>query len=130
MKFIAALVIFLAVSVPASADVSIEEVLVRRRGQDLNVRVNLLNPGSKPQQGIRLVLYVRPHDQAIWEVAKSWSNIGTLRPGNRSSRDFFEAGNWHLRQIASNPAFEARVTVDYPGGQHQEKIVVYRGDNH
>lgn len=125
MKFIVALFAFLALALPALADVTIEDVQLRRRGLDLNARIKILNAGSTSQQGIRLILYVRPNSRSIWEIAKIWSNIGILRAGNQSTREFSDAGNPHLQEIARNPAFEARVTVDYPGGRHQEKLVIY-----
>jgi hypothetical protein len=101
MKILVTFFALWALALPAAADVTIQDIVVRRQGQDMNIRVSLYNSGSTSQQGIRLVLYVRS-----------------------------DSRNWHLRRIASNPAFEARATLDYPGGQHQEKISVYRSGDH
>lgn len=104
-------------TVSAWAGVSIEELLVRRKGADVNVRVLIRNPGAKAQKGpVKIVLYVRDNESLPWEKIRTWNDIKVIKPGNRIARDFFEENNQKLRALAQDGAFEARAVVTLPNG--------------
>ena len=105
------------ITVSAWADVKIDELLVRRKGQDVNVRVLIRNPGAKAQKGpVRIVLYVRDNDSLPWDKIRTWNDIKSIKPGDRIARDFFEENNQKLRELARDGAFEARAVVTLPNG--------------
>lgn len=113
----------------ASADVRIDDVIVRRKGGGVNIRVNLTNPSGHTQRGpIRITLYARPDSSSEWEQVKVWNNITKLAPGNRVARDFFDQNNSRLKEIATYPAFEARAVVEAPGCASQEETGVVQAD--
>jgi hypothetical protein len=113
----------------AVADVRIDELLIRRKEGTINLRVNVSNPSAKTQRGpIKITLFVRPDSQAAWEQVKVWTNISKLAGGNRAARDFFDHNNQRLKEIASEPAFEARAVVEAPGCKTQETTGVFHPD--
>lgn len=113
----------------ASADVRIDEVLVRRKEGRMNLRVNISNPSSVTQKGpIKVTLYARPDSSSAWEQVKVWTNIAKLAAGNRVARDFFDQNNARLKEIADAPAFECRAVVQAPGYPVQEEIGVFHPD--
>ena len=110
----------------AQADVRIDELLIRRKEGTMNLRVNISNPSAKTQRGpIKITLYARPNSEASWEQVKVWTNVTKLAAGNRAARDFFDTNNARLREISSEPAFEARAVVEAPGAKTQESSGVF-----
>lgn len=104
-------------TVSAWADVKIDELLVRRKGGDVNVRVLIRNPGTKVQPGpVKIDLYVRDNPNLPWEKIRSWNDIKVIKPGDKIARDFFEENNQKLRALAQDGAFEARAVVSLPKG--------------
>jgi len=104
-------------TVSAWADVKIDELLVRRKGEDVNIRVLIRNPGAKTQKGpVQIVLYVRDNESLPWEMIRTWNDISVIKAGNRIARDFFEENNQKLRELAQDGAFEARAVVTLPNG--------------
>jgi hypothetical protein len=100
-KSLPAILIGLLVSGWASADIRIDEVLVRRKEGRMNLRVNIINPASVTQKGpIKITLYARPDSESNWEQVKVWTNIGKLAAGHRVARDFFDLNNTRLKQIS------------------------------
>ena len=129
MKKLSTLLLGLLTCGMAWADIRIDEVLVRRKEGVMNIRVNLTNPGARPQKGpIVITLFARPDSAAEWEQIKVWSNIGNLGPGYRVARDFFDKNNPRLSEIAAAPAFEARAVVKAPGCPIREEIGVFHPD--
>jgi hypothetical protein len=114
---------------PALATAKIEELLVRRQGKDMNIRVTLNNPDGRMQKGpIRVDLYARPDHSSRWEKIKTWNNVRVVGANKRISRDFFEANSAKLQAIAAAPAFEARAVLHAPGTSDVEMTGVYNGD--
>ena len=112
----AALILFAAVLAPAYADVVVQDVLVRRQGSNVNVRVNIVNPATTAQKGPIIVeLSVRPDEASAWTPIKTWNDIANLKAGNRVSRDYFDENNTILKGLAENGKFQARATVKAPG---------------
>ena len=101
----------------AWADVKIEQLLVRRKGADVNIRVVINNPGATAQKGpVQIDLYVRDTESQPWEKIKTWNDISAIKPKDKIARDFFEENNAKLRELAKDGAFEARAVVSLPGG--------------
>lgn len=116
------LILILFLACPAWPELTVQELLIRRTGVEVNVRVNLSDDGSPSAPG-KLSLFIRPAAGEPWEPFKVWF-IKPLKPGQRVARDFFFSGNPRLQKIArENPHFEvkARLTV---GQSDQEKIAV------
>jgi hypothetical protein len=119
---------FLLLGCSAFADVSVEEVLARREGADMNIRVTVNNPASTTQKGpVKIVLSVRQTSSDSWQEIKTWTNIAKLAPGNRVSRDFFQANHTLLRQLAEQGSFEIRALAQAPGAPKVgEKIASWK----
>ena len=117
-----------AVCCAAYADVAVEDVLARREGSDINVRVTVSNPAASTQKGpVKITLSVRQTASDNWQVIKTWTNIAKLAGGNRVSRDFFQANHPLLRQLAEQGAFEIRAVAEAPGAPKVgEKVVTYK----
>lgn len=111
------LVLGLLLFLPARADIEIEQLLVRMKGEDVNIRVTIRNPGTHRQAGpVVIDLYVRDDASAPWEKIRTWNDIAFVQPGYRVSRDFFEENNAKLRALAADHEFEAKAVVRVPGG--------------
>jgi len=111
------LLILGSMATAAFADVKIDEVMVRRKGQDINLRVVISNPGATPQKGpVQIALSVRDTPDKPWVPIKTWNDISVIKPGNKIARDFFEENNETLRAMAIDGAFETRAVVTLPNG--------------
>lgn len=100
----------------AWADVAVEDVLARRQGSSVNLRVTVNNPGGRTQKGpVKVVLFVRQTDSDPWQTVKTWTNIQKLGAGERVSRDYFDENNATLKALAESGAFEVRATAQGPG---------------
>ena len=107
---------WLALCSNAFADVNVEEVLARREGADINIRVTVNNPATTTQKGpVKVVLSVRQTSSDAWQEIKTWTNISKLAAGNRASRDFFQANHPLLRKLAEQGSFEIRAVAEAPG---------------
>ncbi len=117
-----------AVCASAYADVSVEDVLARRQGADINVRVTVKNPARATQKGpVKVTLSVRQTSSDKWQTIKTWTDISKLAAGNRVSRDFFQANHPVLRQLAEQGAFEIRAVAEAPGAPKVgEKVVSWK----
>lgn len=117
-----------AVCCAAYADVAVEDVLARRQGADINVRVTVNNPAPKAQKGpVKITLSVRQTSGDQWQVIKTWTDISKLAPGNRVSRDFFQANHPLLHRLAEQGAFEIRAVAEAPGAPKTgEKVVSWK----
>ena len=100
----------------AWADVSVEDVLARRQGSSVNLRVTVNNPAGTTQKGpVKVVLFVRQTNSDPWQTVKTWTNIQKLGAGERVSRDYFDENNATLKALAESGAFEVRATAQGPG---------------
>lgn len=117
-----------AVCAAAYADVAVEDVLARREGADINVRVTVNNPAKTAQKGpVKITLSVRQTASDQWQTIKTWTDISKLAGGNRVSRDFFQANHPILRQLAEQGAFEIRAVAEAPGAPKVgEKVVSWK----
>jgi hypothetical protein len=107
----------------AAADVKIQEILPRRQGADINIRVTVVNPAATTQKGpVTLSLFVRQNGGEAWQRIKTWTNIAKMPAGNRVSRDFFEENNATLRALAEQGAFEIRATASAPGAPRSAEL--------
>lgn len=129
-KWIVALLLVFS-QLPAAADVVVEDLLVRRKDDNVNIRVTVRNPGSSTQAGPVVVeLYARPNENEGWQKIKSWNNITKLQRGFRVSRDFFDENNVYLAQLAAAGSFEVKAVVSAPGlTTAAEKISVYNSES-
>jgi len=100
----------------AHADVAVEDVLARREGADINLRVTVTNPGKATQKGpVKITLSVRQDSSDKWQSIKVWTDISKIAAGNRVSRDFFQANHELLRKLAEQGQFEIKAVVEAPG---------------
>jgi quinol monooxygenase YgiN len=105
-----------SLSIPVFADLQIQDVLVRRQGSSVNVRVDVMNPGAKKQSGpVTIELYVRKDASDSWTLVKTWNDVRSLAAHNRVARDYFDENNALLKQLAQAGTFEARAVVSAPG---------------
>ena len=112
----------------AWAEVQIKELLVRKKGPDVNVRVNLENPGGPTARSPKITLFIRPDSSSPWKQIKVWNNIAKIGAGEKVARDFFEENNAELRKLAENPNFEVRAVVASKGTKDISKVTVF-GDS-
>lgn len=86
------LLLFLLLAAPAAADIAVEDIVINRKADEVNIRVNLYNPGpSTAYAPIVVGLWVRADEHEEWRLLKDWSNITKLPVGYKVSRDFFSA---------------------------------------
>ena len=109
----------------AWADVTIQDVLVRKRGNQVNVRVNLINLDGPTVNKPVITLYIRPDENSEWEQIKVWTNIAKIGVGEKVSRDFFEENNARLAESATHPAFEVKAAFRAQGVDEYSKTTVY-----
>jgi hypothetical protein len=109
------LILGLLPSVAAAQSVD-HELLVRRVGPRVNVRVLLYNYSEINQPGpIRVELLARAGAGEPWQTVRVWSDIGGLESGRRVSRDLFEENSLILKDLAQRGPFQVRITVSAPG---------------
>ena len=115
-NFFALMGITLAMLMPASADAVIEELQIRRVNDNVNVRVNVRNPGDQRQDGpVVIDLFARANSSDEWTPIRSWTDVKTLAAGARVSRDFFEENSPLLTTLAANGKFQVKAAVHAPG---------------
>lgn len=84
--------LFLLLVAPAAADIAVEDIVINRKDDEVNIRVNLYNPGPQAAYAPIVVgLWIRANEDEEWRLLKDWSNIGKLPVGYKVSRDFFSA---------------------------------------
>lgn len=116
-------------SLAASADVVVREVLLRKKGADINVRVTVGNPAAAVQKGpVTVTLEVRENSGEPWKKIKTWQDIRQIKPGDKVSRDIFSQNSGELRNVASHIGWQARATVAAPGAKSAERIATNTGD--
>ncbi|MFA5506785.1 MAG: hypothetical protein WC314_05640 [Vulcanimicrobiota bacterium] len=115
-------------SLAVTAEVNIEELLVRRGSASLNIRLTINNPSKVRQLGpVVAQLYARANSSEQWVLLRTWDNISTLGPGHRTSRDFFEENSFFLEKLADEDQFEVRAVVTGPEAtKAAEKVSPYR----
>ena len=119
----------LLTSLAASADVVVREVLLRKKGTDINVRVVVDNPAATTQRGpVVLTLYVRENSTSEWKKVKQWNAISKIKPGDKIARDIFSQNSLLLRNVATNYTWQARATATAPGAKSSELVVTNTGD--
>ncbi len=108
-------------TLPALADIEVGEIVINRKADSVNVRVNMHNPGpATARSPIMVTLFVRTNDQDQWREVKRWTNISKLAVGHRVSRDYFNdsPGDWDSAFNA--PAFSVRATAVSSAGTEAE----------
>lgn len=106
---------------PAMADIEVGDIVVLRRENNVNVRVNMHNPGpGAAYSPIAVRLFVREHDGEEWRLVKEWTNVTKLPVGYRVSRDYFNEapGDWDPAFHA--PSFQVRATAVSSAGRVAE----------
>lgn len=109
----------------AWADVTIQDVLVRKQGEQVNVRVNLINLDGETVNKPVITLYIRPDENSEWEKIKVWTDIAKIPVGEKVSRDFFEENNARLAEIATYPAFEVKAAFSAEGVEEYSRTTIY-----
>lgn len=128
MKALLTSLLILVLTASSWAELEIEDLVVHRQGDNVNLRVNLRNTTRRGQLGPIVVrLYARQDAQDTWTEVKVWRNIGKVAPGYRVARDFFEAGHPFLSGLAGGGSFQVRATVEAPGVSGLERVVDFRG---
>ena len=128
-KPLVAMALGIWMAAPATADIAVNELLLRKKGEDINVRVVVGNPAMSTQRGpVKVVLYVRPDSTGPWQKIKVWNDIREIKSGDKVARDLFAENSAVLRNAASNYSWEARTTVEAPGVKMVSREVVNKGD--
>lgn len=111
MKLLTAALLLL-VSLPTFADIEVGDIVINRKDDSVNVRVNMHNPGpSTARSPITVRLFVRTNEDDQWREVKQWTNISKLAVGHRVARDYFNdsPGDWDAAFNA--PGFAVRATA-------------------
>lgn len=130
-RVLTAFALFVGMIIPAQADAIVDQLLVRREGDHVNIRVNLRNPASTRQAGpVVIDLYARPSEADAWTKINSWNDIEFIQPGYKVSRDFFGTNSEVLKQLASKGRFQVKATITAPGlKQSAEKTSWYNTES-
>ena len=111
-----ALALLLSTSLPGFSDPVIEDLLIRRVDDRVNVRVVVDNPTNVTERAPVVTLYARPNETAEWTLIKTWNIIRYIKPGYRVARDIFEVNSPELHDMAQNGAlFQVKAVVTGPG---------------
>lgn len=124
MRTFVLLVCLLGLTLPASAQAQIEDLLIHRDGEVVNLRVTARNPGPASEPGpLTIELWGRPLGSPDWAPLHAWSNLGGLAAGHRVSRDFFSKEGDTTSELAEGE-FEVRAVLSGPRGllQTVEKV--------
>lgn len=112
----ATLALITAMFQSAHADAVVDDLQVRRSGDNVNIRVGVRNPAGTRQKGPIVVdLYVRQGESDSWTKIKTWSNVNALAARHRIARDYFDANSALLKDLAGKGRFQARAVVTAPG---------------
>ena len=125
-KLILSSIIFLTTVLPSSADVAVEELLVRRQNSNVNIRVNVTNPAAETQSGpVVIALLARQNATLPWTTIHVWNNIAKIPSGHRLARDYFDENDAILAELAKRGTFEVRAVVRAPGDTSVEKVTTF-----
>lgn len=129
-KYLIVSALLLSLTLPSFADTAVQSLLVRRQGDNVNIRVTVTNPGAATQEGpIRVTLFARQDNSKEWAEITSWDNIAKIPKGHRVSRDYFDENNTVLKELAGHGNFEVRAVVQAPGDvPPAEEISVFHPD--
>lgn len=103
---------------PVLADIEVGDIVIHRKDGEVNVRVNVHNPGPYTARApITVRLLVREREDEPWREVKVWTNISKLAVGNRVARDYFNAtpGDWDPAFNAAS--FQVRATATSADGR-------------
>ena len=113
--------------VPASAEIAINEMVINKAGENMNVRIVLGNPSSTVQKGpITMVLYARKDAYSTWQKIKVWTDVTEIKSGDKVARDIFGANSPLMRSISATPSWEARAWASAAGAPSVSLNVVAR----
>ena len=120
---LATLVLGFCLAAPATAGVSVHELLLRKGGNDVNVRVGVSNPDSVTQAGpVTVTLWARPNHHSKWVMIKVWNDIPSIPAGNKISRDVFAQNSPELLAVSRDRHWEAKATAEAPGTPSSTKV--------
>lgn len=118
MRNFLVLLLWISLVAPGLCDIEISDIVINRKQDEVNVRVNMHNPGPQTARGpITVKLFVRAEESEEWREVKTWTNVRKLAVGHRVSRDYFNGtpGEWDPAFTA--PSFSVWATVVSAGGQ-------------
>ena len=115
MRPLLLVLLLLCLDLPALSQTKIDDLLISRDGEVINIRVSARNSSTTNQKGpVRIDLSVRPVGGQEWQPIHSWSNISGLGAGQRVSRDFFSEEGDAASALAAQGLFEVRATLSGP----------------
>lgn len=118
MRYVLIFALWFSLIAPALCDIEVGDIVINRKQDEVNVRVNMHNPGPHTARGpVTVRLYVRESESEEWREVKVWTNIQKLAVGHRVSRDYFNAtpGEWDPAFTA--PSFSVYATAVSSRGQ-------------
>lgn len=75
----------------AGAKLEISDIIIRKKGKEINLRTVVANTGSVTATGLKdnltVYLYVKD-EEGKWKEVKKWSNAEKIVKGEKNSRDY------------------------------------------
>lgn len=110
----------LALMGAASADVTIDEILVNQAGptpERTNIRVNMHNDGITLARPTAVILQARANGSDAWQTVKTWTQIPLqMQAGKRLALDYLPSINDTLPSALTQPQYQLRAIVQGAGG--------------
>lgn len=110
-------------SLPASAQVQVKDMILKKSGKDGSIRVILANTDNNirvENPGIKVTVYTRATDRDEWKVAQAWTNNLDVNGTREQTLDIMSQSNPALKAaIAGSATWQARVVVE---GAHQSTV--------
>lgn len=122
-RILGALLLLLALALPARADVQINGINIQPQGNTASIQITIINPAVKTQKGpITMRVWVRANSNAQWTLVKTWSDIGSIGNGEKKSRTYFDDGSALMARLVASNKFDVKVKVTGPGAMYPAEM--------
>ena len=119
----------LLIVLPASAELSVDDILVVKQGQDRQLKMYVSNPGPHHTGPLLIHLYTRTAPNGPWRMLEAWKDIKDLEPGEKRILEVSDTeGQARLRAEMAQPGFEMKGVAESAATGQVEKVVTLGAD--
>ena len=107
------------ISTAKGAVVELNDIVIRKMGDEVNFRVRVKNIGTLPAKNLKnnMVIYLRVKDTATgnWRELQQWSNIDVIKAGQTIARDRTPVKSVDPAVLSGNFTLQAEIAIKNPG---------------
>jgi len=107
------------ISTAKGAVVELNDIVIRKMGDEVNFRVRVKNIGTLPAKNLKnnMVIYLRVKDTATgnWRELQQWSNIDVIKAGQTIARDRTPVKSMDPAVLSGNFTLQAEIVIKTPG---------------